>query len=106
MLQLMGLDRLRSSEWIGFSVFHRARALKKPTGSSGGTTSPNRSLRRLYSSQGKRRPFRGLCPAVCVCLLFIFSNVFFRQMAHGLQMEEIAAYKKRKAEAQLAKKKN
>lgn len=28
------------------------------------------------------------------------------QMAHGLQMEEIAAYKKRKAEAQLAKKKN
>uniref|UniRef100_A0A8C1ZWS0 Guanylate cyclase n=1 Tax=Cyprinus carpio TaxID=7962 RepID=A0A8C1ZWS0_CYPCA len=29
-----------------------------------------------------------------------------KQMAHGLQMEEIAAYKKRKAEAQLAKKKN
>ncbi|XP_055066934.2 retinal guanylyl cyclase 2 isoform X2 [Misgurnus anguillicaudatus] len=28
------------------------------------------------------------------------------QMAHGLQMEEIAAYKKRKAESQLAKKKN
>ncbi|XP_051998032.1 retinal guanylyl cyclase 2 isoform X2 [Xyrauchen texanus] len=28
------------------------------------------------------------------------------QKAHGLQMEEIAAYKKRKAEAQLAKKKN
>lgn len=38
------------------------------------------------------------------CLSCLF-NISFRQMAHGLQMEEIARFKRKKAEAQLTKKK-
>lgn len=44
-------------------------------------------------------------PVLCLACLSCLFNISFRQMAHGLQMEEIARFKRKKAVAQLAKKK-